>query len=237
LGSSGFLATNLELKICDDDGNEIPLGEKGEIVIRGENVMQGYWKNEKTTKETLKNGWLHTGDMGYMDKDGFLYVLGRFKSLLISDDGEKYSPEGIEEAFETSKYIDQVMLYNNQKPYTVLLVYPNKENLKRSLREHGKDPATVEGQEAALKIIESELNEYRTHGKHGDMFPQRWLPAAIGVISEGFTEENRMMNSTMKMVRPKIMELYTQLLEYIYTPEAKIITNERNLKAISQILS
>jgi long-chain acyl-CoA synthetase len=237
LGSSGFLAKNLELKICDDDGIELPREEKGEIVVRGENVMLGYWKNEKSSKEALKNGWLHTGDMGYMDKDGFLYVLGRFKSLLISDDGEKYSPEGIEEAFETSKYIDQVMLFNNQKPYTIVLVYPNKENLKRVIREHGKDPATVEGHQAALKIIESELNEYRTHGKHGDMFPQRWLPPAIGILAVGFTEENRMMNSTMKMVRPKIMEVYVDLLEFLYTPEAKIVDNERNMKAISQILS
>jgi len=237
LGSSGFLATDLELKICDDDGNTLPQGEKGEIVVRGENVMLGYWKNEKTTLDTLKNGWLHTGDMGYMDSDGFLYVLGRFKSLLISDDGEKYSPEGIEEAFESSKYIDQVMLYNNQKPYTVVMVYPNKESLKRAVREHGKDPSTIEGQEAALKIIESELNEYRTQGKHGDMFPQRWLPPAIGILPEGFTEENRMMNSTMKMVRPKIMEVYSDLLEFLYTPEAKIIDNERNLKSIAQILT
>ncbi len=237
LGSSGYLVKNLELKICDEDGNLLPQGEKGEIVIRGENVMLGYWKNDKSTKEALKNGWLHTGDLGYMDKDGFLYVLGRFKSLLISDDGEKYSPEGIEEAFETSKYIEQVMLYNNQKPYTVVMVYPNKENLKRAIRDHGKDPATSEGCEAALKIIESELNEYRTNGKHGDLFPQRWLPPAIAILPEGFTEENRMMNSTMKMVRPKIMEVYANLIDFLYTPEAKIIDNERNMKAITQILN
>jgi long-chain acyl-CoA synthetase len=237
LGSSGFLAKDLELKICDDDGNLLPQGEKGEIVVRGENVMQGYWKNEKTTKETLKNGWLHTGDMGYMDKDGFLYVLGRFKSLLISDDGEKYSPEGIEEAFETSKFIDQVMLLNNQKPYTVVLVYPNRENLKRAISEHGKDPLTDEGRKAALKVIESELNEYRTNGKHGEMFPQRWLPPAIGILPEGFTEENRMLNSTMKMVRPKIMEAYADKLDFLYTPGAKIIDNEKNMEAISRILN
>jgi long-chain acyl-CoA synthetase len=93
LGSSGDLVTPLELKICDTDGKELPLYEKGEIVIKGENVMAGYYKNEKATAETIKDGWLHTGDMGYMDKDGFLYVVGRFKSLLISSDGEKYSPQ------------------------------------------------------------------------------------------------------------------------------------------------
>jgi len=237
MGSSGFLVKDLELKICDDDGNELPLGEKGEIVVKGENVMLGYWKNEKATKEALKDGWLYTGDMGYMDEDGFLYVLGRFKSLLISDDGEKYSPEGIEEAFESSKYIEQVMLYNNQRPYTVCLIYPNREALKRVVTEHGKDPSSTDGCVAALKIIESELNEYRTNGKYGDIFPQRWLPPALGILSEGFTEENRMMNSTMKIVRPKITEIHAELLEHLYTPEAKIIDNERNMSAISKLLA
>jgi len=99
MGSSGLIPENLEVKICNDEGTELPMGEKGEIVIRGENVMKGYWRNEEATAETIKNGWLYTGDMGFMDPDGFLYVLGRYKSLLIADDGEKYSPEGIEESF------------------------------------------------------------------------------------------------------------------------------------------
>ena len=105
-GSSGKLVKYLELKILDEEGNELPQGEKGEIVVKGDNVMLGYWNNPAATAETIKNGWLHTGDMGYMDKDGYLYVLGRFKSLLIGNDGEKYSPEGIEEAIvEQSPFI------------------------------------------------------------------------------------------------------------------------------------
>ena len=90
-GSSGRLVQPLEIKILDDEGRELPVGEKGEIVIKGENVMAGYWKNPDSSADTVRNGWLHTGDMGYMGKDNFLYVLGRFKSLLISSDGEKYS--------------------------------------------------------------------------------------------------------------------------------------------------
>ena len=95
-GSSGRLVKPLEIKIMDSEGKELPVGEKGEIVIKGENVMAGYWKNPDSTADTVRNGWLYTGDMGYMSKDDFLYVLGRFKSLLISSDGEKYSPEGME---------------------------------------------------------------------------------------------------------------------------------------------
>ncbi len=236
LGSSGFLVNNLELKICDDDGNELPAGEKGEIVIRGGNVMQGYWRNESATAEALRDGWLYTGDMGYMSQDGFLYVLGRFKSLLIADDGEKFSPEGIEEAItEQSKYIDQCMLYNNQKPYTVALIVPNQHSLKIYLEERKLTADSDEGKRAALLLIEQELNEYRLNGRFGHMFPQRWLPVAIGVLEEGFSEENGMMNSTMKVVRGKITEKYQDLIEFLYTPVAKAITNERNIEEVEKM--
>jgi long-chain acyl-CoA synthetase len=236
LGSSGALINNMDLKICDDDGNALPAGQKGEIVIRGENVMYGYWKNETATKETIKDGWLHTGDMGYMSEDGFLYVLGRFKSLLIADDGEKFSPEGIEEAMtEQSKYIDQCMLYNNQKPYTVCLIVPNQSALKLYLEEKNLTADSEEGKRSVLVLIENEVNEYRTTGKYGNMFPQRWLPASIGILEQGFTEENNLMNSSLKIVRGKIMDKYQDLIDFLYSPEAKVITNERNLEEVEKM--
>ncbi len=237
LGSSGVIVKDLQLRILDEDGNEMPVGEKGEIVVKGDNVMAGYWKNEEATRDTLKEGWLYTGDMGYLDKDGFLYVLGRFKSLLIADDGEKYSPEGIEEAFsDESPLIEQVMLYNNQNPYTIALLFPNAEALKKRLRQEGLDPASDEGVSAALNMIGQELREYRPGGRHADMFPQRWMPAAIGILAEGFTEENGLLNSTMKMIRGKITERYQEMIDWLYTPEAKEITNNRNREAMKKLL-
>ena len=236
LGSSGVLVNNMDLKICDEEGNELPVGEKGEIVIRGGNVMYGYWKNEAATKDTITDGWLYTGDMGYMSDDGFLYVLGRFKSLLIADDGEKFSPEGIEEAIaEQSKYIDQCMLYNNQKPYTVALIIPNQHALKLYLEERNFTADSYEGKKAVLTLIENEVNEYRTHGKYGSMFPQRWLPVSIGILEESFTEENGLMNTTLKIVRGKIMDKYQDLIEYLYSPDAKVIANERNIEEVDKM--
>ncbi len=238
LGSSGYLVSDLDLKICDEDKNELSAGEKGEIVVRGENVMKGYWKNEESTESTIVDGWLYTGDMGYMDTDGFLCVLGRFKSLLISDDGEKYSPEGIEEAFTgQSAYIDQCMLYNNQKPYTVALIVPNKEALNRWVKEKNLKPDTEEGQEAMLKLIENELNEYRLGRKFEKMFPQRWLPVSAGILDEAFTESNQLLNSTMKMVRGKITEKYKNRIEYLYTSESKDICNPQNIEAINSLMT
>jgi long-chain acyl-CoA synthetase len=236
LGSSGYLVNNMDLKICDEDGNEVPVGEKGEIVIRGGNVMHGYWRNETATADSIKDGWLYTGDMGYLDNDRFIYVMGRFKSLLIADDGEKFSPEGIEEAItEQSKFIDQCMLYNNQKPYTVALVVPNQHAIKLFLEERKLSADSDEGKRAVLLNIENEINEYRLNGKYGNMFPQRWLPVAICVLEEGFSEDNGMMNSTMKIVRGKITERYQELIDFLYTPVAKSVTNERNIEEIEKM--
>ena len=83
--------------------------------------------------------------------------------------------------------------------------------------------------------IKSETDKYKTGNVYADMFPQRWLPAAIGLIPEPYTAENQMLNSTMKMVRGKIEENYKDLLEYLYTPEAKVITNLRNMKVIETL--
>jgi long-chain acyl-CoA synthetase len=227
---------NLECKICDEEGKEVPTGERGEIVIRGENVMLGYWKNEEATAKALRDGWLYTGDMGYLDSDGYLYVLGRFKSLLIADDGEKYSPEGIEEAFaEYVPFLEQCMMYNNQNPYCTIFVVPNKEAMKRWLLEQNLDPKSTEGKSAALRELEGQVAAFRTGGKYQDEFPQRWLPAAIGILPEPFSQENQQLNSMNKLVRNNVLEAYKEKLEFIYTPEAKNITNERNLNALGDV--
>ena len=232
-GSSGKLVQPIELKICDSEGKQLPVGEMGEIVVKGENVMAGYWKNPESTAETVKDGWLYTGDLGYMSHEGLLYVKGRFKSLLISSDGEKYSPEGIEEAFVgQSKYIDQVMLYNNQSPYTIALIVPNKEALKRKLSFKNLTLDSEEGRKEAIAKLEKELNKYKKGGEFEGMFPERWLPSTFAVLAEPFTEQNQMINSTMKMVRGKIEKFYAQRIDYLYTSEGKQIFNQKNLEAI-----
>ena len=231
-GSSGKLVQPIEIKIMAD-GKELPVGEMGEIVVKGENVMAGYWKNPTSTAETVKDGYLYTGDLGYMSKENLLYVKGRFKSLLIGSDGEKYSPEGIEEALvEHSSCIDQIMLYNNQSAYTTARVVPNKERLLRHIAHQGLTLETEEGRKAAIGEIEKQINVFKKGGEFETMFPERWLPATFAVLAEPFTEQNQMINSTMKMVRGKIEKAYATRLEYIYTSEGKQIYNQQNLDAL-----
>ena len=234
-GSSGRVVKPMDIKICDGDGKSLPYGERGEIVVRGENVMAGYWKNPVSTAETVVDGWLHTGDMGYMRDEEFLYVVGRFKSLLISADGEKYSPEGFEDSLtDGSKYIDQVVLHNNQDPYTTVIVVPNKEALKEYVKSSnpGIDIDSREAKELMLKKIQDEVNSYRKGGSRAGMFPERWLPAAIIVADEPFTEQNQMVNSTMKIVRGKVEKHYADRIEYALTPEGKNLLNDKNIASL-----
>ncbi len=256
LGSSGILVKPLELKILDFDDNVLLVGEKGQIVVKGENVMAGYFKNPQSSEEVLKDGWLYTGDMGYMDKDGYLYVVGRFKSLLIGSDGEKYSPEGIEESLvENSPFIDQVILYNNQNAFTSGLIVPNKDTLKSALKLHMEHHHSHHKQDKdsnlsnqmnfdadwsnenfckeALVLIQKELDQYKKGGKLAGAFPERWLPAAVAILPEGFTEQNGLVNSTMKVIRGKVTEKYADRIDALYNDAAsKDIVNKPNLDAL-----
>ncbi|WP_439183490.1 AMP-dependent synthetase/ligase [Carboxylicivirga taeanensis] len=230
LGSSGKVVNQLEIKICDSDGKTLPVGEKGEIVIRGENVMQGYWRNKEATNETIKDQWLYTGDLGYLDAHNYLYVLGRFKSLLIGADGEKYSPEGIEEAIiDHCEYIDQFILHNNQNPYTSGLIVPNKEKINLWLRQNNK---TIEEEQTLIEILQlifDEISSLKASNNNDFNFPSRWLPSTLVVLKESFTEKNKLLNSTMKVVRPKVEEYFSHEIDYLYTPEAKNFISGTNI--------
>ena len=232
-GSSGKVVSPMEIKILDADGVEQPYGVKGEICIKGENVMAGYWKNPKSTADTVVDGWLHTGDMGYMRDAEMLYVVGRFKSLLIAADGEKYSPEGIEENLvESSKYIDGAILHNSQDPYTIVLITPNKDALKAYAKDLGLDPASEEAKVKMLELLQDEVTMYRKGGRLYGAFPERWLPAAVCVLPEPWTEQNHFLNSSMKVVRGRVEEAYKENMEYAYTPEGKNIVNKMNLASL-----
>lgn len=225
-GSSGRIVSPMECTIRDDENRILPNGQTGEIVIKGENVMAGYWKNPEATTETIVDGWLHTGDRGYICKEDprYLYVTGRFKSLLISSDGEKYSPEGYEDNLAVvSKYIDNVILHNNQSPYTIVLVVPNKEALRA---------AAPGDKEAQLRLIQADVDSYRKGGIRAGQFPEKWLPTAIVVCEEPFTEKNGLVNSTGKVVRGKVEKHFEKRIEYAYTPEGKQLINPQNMAAL-----
>ena len=236
-GSSGRTVQPMDIKICDEEHNELPDGQTGEIVIRGENVMAGYWKNPEATANTVIDGWLYTGDRGYLyPKDRrYLYVTGRFKSLLIAADGDKYSPEGYEDNLTSvTKFVEQVIIHNNQNPYTIAIIVPNKELCREWLKKNRPelDPASEEGRKAMIQKVWDEMNTYRKGGKHEGMFPEKWLPTTLAICPEPWTEQNGLVNSTVKIVRGKVEKAYADRIEYAYTADGRNIFNEKNLASI-----
>jgi len=232
IGSSGRLLPNIDCRIVDDAGNDLPAGGKGQILIRGENVMKGYYRNPEETARTIKEGWLRTGDLGYIDEDGFLIVTGREKALLISDDGEKYSPEEIEEAIMAvgDLLVSQIVLYNDHRKYTTALVVPDIEAACRRFGGHAR-PDEVIG------LMAEVLKRFRVLPELRDRFPRQWIPATFQFLTEGFSLQNGLLNSTSKVVRYKVEERYRELIESMYRPGGDTPDNDRNRAAVTELLA
>ena len=106
---------------------EIKLSKDKEILVRGKSLMQGYWKDKKSTDKTIINGWLHTGDLGLFDDENYLKILGRKNEMIVNSGGENIAPSPLEDLFLSYDEIDQIMIYGHEKPYLVALVYPSEE--------------------------------------------------------------------------------------------------------------
>jgi len=232
MGTSGKVLEGIRCKICDDEGRDLAQGQKGEILIQGDNVMKGYYKNESATAETLKNGWLHTGDLGYLDQDGFLVVVGRAKALLISEDGEKYSPEEIEEAITSnSACIQQIMIYNDHEKYTTALLSLNKNAVEELIKTEG-----ISNYSELNKSIKDQMLLFAKQTEFKDKFPGKWIPSNFQIIADEFSEDNKMINSTLKMVRHKITETYKPRLDLMYGNNAQQNALDENVKVLRAIL-
>lgn len=225
-GTSGMVAGSETCKIMLDDEHEAKVGQKGEIVIKGENVMKGYFKNPEASKEALRDGWLWTGDLGYYDEDGFLVVTGRAKALLIAKDGEKYSPEEVEEVMVNNlPILNQLMVYNDHEVITTALVTLQDDLVVKLIEDKGcKDP------QSALMAIEETLKSYE---KHATSIPNVWIPVRFAIIEKPFSEADGLVNSTMKLVRYKTVEFYKERINAMYAGESE--NREENLKVIKKL--
>lgn len=230
LGTAGRPAPSVEVRVVRDDGSECDPKERGEVVVRGENVMAGYFKNPEATAEALRGGVLHTGDLGFLDEDGFLSVVGRVKALLISSDGEKYSPEEIEATIAAeSPLVAQVMLYNDHCRYTGALIVPELDEIRRRQSEFTPDKL--------LKEISEAITIFRTDPQFKSRFPGQWVPTTFQVLTEAWSVENRLLNSTSKLVRHKVAEHHSKLIEYMYSDEGSTWNNQRNIDACRAMLN
>ena len=171
--------------------NEVKIAEDGEILVKGENVMLGYWNNEEETKKVLKNGWLHTGDIGKFENN-YLKITDRKKDILITPGGDNISPLRIENMLTNSEIIDQAIVYGDNKPYLVALLVLSKE-IKNNKDNLEKELETVNNNLTKIEKIKK-----------------------FFVVEENFTIENGMMTPTLKLKRFKIINKYKKEFENLY---------------------
>ena len=173
-------------------GNSVKLANDGEILIKGENVMLGYWKNEEETNKVLKNGWLSTGDIGEFDGE-FLKITDRKKDIIITPGGDNISPIKIENDLNKSKYIEQSLVFGDNKPFLVALLVLSPEYNDISLDE-------VQIELEKININLSRIEKIK-----------KFL-----IIKKQFTIENNMMTPTLKLKRYKIIETYKDEIEKLF---------------------
>ncbi|MDA7637599.1 long-chain fatty acid--CoA ligase [Candidatus Pelagibacter sp.] len=174
-------------------GNQVKIAEDGEILVKGENVMLGYWNKKEETDKVIINGWLHTGDIGEIDlEDGYLKITDRKKDIIVSAGGDNISPAKIENIITNEPEIDQCMVYGDKKNYLVALVVPSKD----FLHEKEKINNVIEKINKKLTLLEKIKK--------------------IQLIDENFSIENGLMTPTMKVKRKKVTEKYKNQLEELY---------------------
>ena len=160
-------------------------------------------------------------------------VVGREKALLISEDGEKYSPEEIEEAIvNSSPIINQAMIYNDHKKNTTALVTINKKEIENLI-----DGKQINSHSEILKRTKEEIHLFKNQAEFKGKFPEKWIPTNFQIIEEDFSEANKMINSTMKMVRHRITENYQDRLDVMYQEGAKEKSDLENINTMQRMFN
>ena len=180
-------------------GNQVKIAEDGEILVKGENVMLGYWNKKEDTEKAIKDGWLYTGDIGEIDpKDGYLKITDRKKDIIVSAGGDNISPAKLENQLSNSQAIDQCMVYGDGKNYLVSLIVLNKEFKNNIASKHLKEKIN--------EIIDN-INKNLTLVEKIKKFH---------LVNENFTIENGLLTPTMKVKRNKVIAKYKNILENFY---------------------
>ncbi len=193
-------------------GVEVKIANDGEILVRGELVMQGYWRNEEASAAALEDGWLHTGDIGEFDEDGYIRITERKKDIIVLSGGDNVSPARIEGFLTLEAEIHQAMVCGDRRPHLVAVLVPDEAFLARFARGRGAHPdmADLRG-DTGLRAVLSEAVD-RVNRALAPLERVR----RFTVAREAFTVENRMMTPTLKIRRHEIRAAYGEELDGLF---------------------
>lgn len=199
----GKIFKNIEAKVAED----------GEILLKGEMVMKGYWRNEKATSKTVVDGWLHTGDIGRIDEDGYLELTDRKKDIIVNDKGDNVSPQRVEGLLALEDEIAQAMIYGDKRPHMIALLVPDAEWLASWAKANNKPAARLEklfDDKDLHKAIDSAVSRINKRLSNIEKIRR------FALATEAFTIENEQMTPSLKLRRHVVKEVYKDTLEALY---------------------
>ncbi|MEI6757398.1 MAG: long-chain fatty acid--CoA ligase [Chlorobium sp.] len=203
-GTVGPAVNNVQVKIAED----------GEILLKGPNIMKGYWKDEEATLEVIKDGWFYSGDIGEIDRDGYLKITDRKKHIIVTSGGKNIAPMPIENLVSESDYVDQVIVIGEKRPFLIALIVPDFSKLKEFAAKEGITAATskelIENksvQQIYEKLLRTTSRQLATHEK-----VRKFL-----LVETPFTIENGHMTPTMKLKRKAITTHYASEIDKVYS--------------------
>ena len=193
-------------------GVEVRIADDGEILVKGDLVMQGYWGNPEATRETIRDGWVHTGDIGIIDEDGHLQITDRKKDIIVNSGGDNVAPQRVEGILTMEPEIAQAMVYGDRHPHLVGLLVADAEWLAEWAEKAGKPapPSDPSGDPELLKALGEVLER-----ANGTLSPVEKVRRFI-LAAEPFTIDNGLLTPTLKIRRHKIKEIYGDALEALY---------------------
>jgi long-chain acyl-CoA synthetase len=193
-------------------GCEVKIAEDGEILVRGPNVFQGYYKNEEATRETIVDGWLHTGDIGEIDPDGFIKITGRKKDIIITAGGKNITPANLENEIKQHPLVSQCVVVGDRKPYLVALVTLDPEDAVTYAKEHGlpEDPEQLARNADVLKAIEDHVATIN------EKFARVEQVKKVAILPRDLSQETGELTPTLKVKRAVVASKHEQEIEALY---------------------
>ena len=195
------------------DNVQVKIAEDGEILLKGPNIMKGYWNDEAATKEVIRDGWFYTGDIGVIDRDGYLKITDRKKHIIVTSGGKNITPMPIENLISDSPYVEQVVVIGEKRPFLIALIVPDFDKLKEFANTEGIVTSTskelIENksvQQIFEKLMRTVSRQLATHEK-----VRKFL-----LVDTPFTIENGQMTPTMKLKRKEITAKYVAEIDKVY---------------------
>jgi long-chain acyl-CoA synthetase len=194
-------------------GVEVKIAEDGEVLIKGPNIFQGYYKNEEATEGALKDGWLHTGDLGRLDEDGFLYITGRKKDIIITAGGKNITPANLENGLKQNRWISQAVVVGDRRPYLVALITLDPEEapaLAQQLGIEDADLASLAKDEKVRAEVQKTVDEVNSHVGQVEQIKR------FAILDHDLSQETGELTPTLKVKRNVVHEKYADEVERIY---------------------